>query len=109
MTSKGPIIIDWNDATKGVPEADISGTLLLLQKGQPPYPLKLDLEEGSSIRTQFIKHYLKRYSKIRSISIEDVKSWQLPVIAARLSEGIKEEKSDLLSILKTLVQHHETE
>lgn len=105
MTSKSPIIIDWNDATKGVPEADISRTLLLLQKGQPLHPLKLDLEEVSSLRAQFIKHYLERYCKIRSVSIEDVKSWQLPVTAARLSEGIKEEKSVLLSVLKTMIKY----
>ena len=109
MTSQGPIIIDWSDAAKGIPEADISRTLLLLRKGQPAYPLKLDAEEVLSIRTQFIKEYLRRYNKIRSISIEDVKLWQLPVIAARLSEGVKEEESELLLILEALVQHHKTE
>ncbi len=102
MPSHGPMIIDWNDATKGRPEADIARTLYLLQKGRPHQPFNLDSEEIDSVRTQFVKVYLKRYRQIRSISIEEIESWRLPVIAARLSEGIKEEKNEILSILKRM-------
>lgn len=109
MSPQGPIIIDWTDATKGMPEADIARTLMLLQKGQPPLAVHRIISRVAElllkVRTRFTRAYLRRYRTIRSISIEDVKSWQLPVMAARLSEGIKEEESDLLSTLKTMVQH----
>ena len=102
MSSHGPMIIDWNDATGGRPEADIARTLYLLQKGEPPQPLGLVSEKLASVRTQFVKVYLKRYRQIRSISMEEIESWRLPIIAARLSEGIKEEERDILSILKMM-------
>ena len=104
MSPQGPVIIDWNDAAKGMPEADIARTLLLLQKGQPPSHLRLDVQETRSIRARFIKAYLRKYRMVRSISMEEVESWQLPVMAARLSEGIKEEESYLLSALKATIQ-----
>ncbi len=114
MTPQGPIIIDWTDATKGMPEADIARTLLLLQKGQPVIPDPISRFVFTNplswfimrrFISLFVRAYLRRYRTIRSISIEDVKSWQLPVMAARLSEGIKEEESDLLSTLRAMVLH----
>jgi uncharacterized protein (TIGR02172 family) len=100
MSKRGPIIIDWCDATRGTPEADIARTLLLISHGQPVYSLKFDPEELSSLRAQFVSIYLGRYKQLRSISTVELESWQLPVAAARLSEGIKEEEDQLLSIVK---------
>lgn len=99
MSRKGPIIIDWIDAAKGRPEADIARTLLLLNQEQPSYHLDINVEEVSSVRTRFVRIYLERYKQIRLVSSKEIESWQLPVVAARLSEGIKEEESSLLSIL----------
>jgi aminoglycoside phosphotransferase (APT) family kinase protein len=92
MSPQGPVIIDWNDATRGVPEADIARTLLLLQKGQLPSHLRFDVEETQSIRARFVNAYMRKYSTTRSISMEEVESWQLPVMAARLSEGMKKKR-----------------
>ena len=50
MSKRGPIIIDWPDATRGTPEADVARTLLLISHGQPVYSLKFDPEELSSLR-----------------------------------------------------------
>lgn len=104
MSKRGPVIIDWNDASQGKPEADIARTLLLLRQGEPPRPLSLDIEDISSIRTQFIQNYLNRYKEIQSISIDEVDSWRLPIAAARLSEGIEGERDRLLSVVKSLIE-----
>lgn len=104
MSSRGPIVIDWNDATRGNPHADITRTCLLLQQGDPLQPINIDREQISSMRSLFIDIYLKLYTNIRPISLEEIELWRLPVAAARLSEGIKEEESRLLSIVKKLTQ-----
>ena len=105
MSTHGPIVIDWNDATKGNPHADIARTLLLLQQGEITQPLEIDKEQIQSIRNSFIQSYLRSYTQIQHISIEDIESWRLPITAARLSEGIKEEENRLLSIVDTLLEH----
>jgi len=94
----GARIIDWPDATRGIPEADVARTLLLISHGQPVYSLNFDPEELSSLRAQFVNIYLGRYKQIRLLSAEELELWKLPVAAARLSEGIKEDQ--LLSIVK---------
>jgi len=110
MSSQGPIVIDWNDATQGNSYADIARTLLLLN---PPRSLieeilrvqpkaEFDIEQVLSSIKLFTDIYLRQYTQMCSVSLENVKSWQLPVAAARLSEGIKEEESQLLSIVKAL-------
>ena len=104
MSSRGPVIIDWNDATQGNSHADIARTLLLLQQGDPLQPVDIDKEQISSMRSSFIDTYLKSYMKTRPIPLEKVELWRLPVTAARLSEGIKQEENRLLSIVETLVQ-----
>jgi len=102
MSTRGPVVIDWNDATKGNPHADIARTLLLLQQGEPLQPFKLGKEQISSMRSLFNHTYLKSYAKVRPISRESIELWRLPVATARLNEGIKEEESRLLPIIETL-------
>jgi uncharacterized protein (TIGR02172 family) len=104
MSSQGPVVIDWNDATQGNSQADIARTLLLLNQEEPPQRFKLDVEQIQSVRSLFINTYLKRYAQIRPISLGSIESWRLPVAAARLSEGIKEEETRLLSIVETLLK-----
>jgi Ser/Thr protein kinase RdoA (MazF antagonist) len=102
MSKRGPVIIDWSDATKGTPVADIARTKLLITQSQPVYWVKFDPKELSYFRTKFMEIYLSQYSQLRSFSNEELELWQLPVAAARLSEGIKgEEEGQLLSIVET--------
>lgn len=112
MSTRGPIIIDWNDATQGNPQADIARTLLLLnpsknmivdhltQKLGPQ--TRFDAEQIQASLNLFAETYLKRYTQIRYIPPDDVESWRLPVTAARLSEDIKIDENRLLSIVEAL-------
>lgn len=103
MSSRGPVVIDWNDATQGSAHADIARTLLLLHQGEPPQPFEHDAVQIQSMRSLFIDTYLRHYCQIRPTSLGDIESWRLPVAAARLSEGIKEEEKLLLSIVETML------
>jgi uncharacterized protein (TIGR02172 family) len=100
MSNHGPIVIDWNDATKGRPEADLARTLILVGYGQPA-SLDFDTKQLSPMRDRFARTYLKEYMRLQStVTIEKIKLWRIPVAAARLSEGIKEKEDKLLSIIK---------
>jgi len=99
LSARGPIILDWTDATLGHPLADVARTALLMQHAAvPPHiPGRWLIETG---RALWYRLYLRRYCQLRSISPAQVNSWLLPVAAARLSEGIPEEEERLLALVE---------
>ncbi len=98
LSRRGPVILDWTDATYGHPLADVARTALLMQHAAvPPHmPGRWLIEAGRALWYQL---YLRRYCQLRSISPEEVKAWMLPIAAARLSEGIAEEEQQLMSLV----------
>ncbi len=89
LSARGPVILDWVDATRGHPLADVARTALLM-------PGRSLIEAG---RALWYRLYLRRYCRLRSVSPEQVEAWRLPVFAARLSEGIPEEEKPLLALI----------
>ena len=103
MSPRGPIVIDWMDATRGSPLADVARTSLLLQIGAPlgmSVPIRLMIE---SLRSVFHQTYLRRYMPLLSVSREQIAAWRAPVAAARLDDGIREEESRLVAIVEAAV------
>ena len=100
MSPRGPIVIDWMTASQGNPHADIARTLLISQGFQHSIPLNLHTALKS-----FIDRYLTRYSEIREISLEEVRTWRLPIAAARMNEDIPYEREWLLSIVSEKPMH----
>jgi aminoglycoside phosphotransferase (APT) family kinase protein len=99
MSQSGPIIIDWPDATRGHPLADVARSQLLMQVGGlPPGTTRRWLIQ--SLRASFRTRYLRRYFQLRPASREQLAAWQLPVAAARLSEDIPEERERVLALVK---------
>ena len=99
MTARGPVIIDWIDATRGNPLADVARTSLLLSLGAPPSGTsgRWLLDAG---RRWFHMTYLKRYDQLRPIDHRQLTAWQPVIAAARLSENISEERDRLLALVK---------
>jgi aminoglycoside phosphotransferase (APT) family kinase protein len=99
LPARGPVILDWVEASCGHPLADVARTALLMQHAALPVhmPGRSLIEAG---RALWYRLYLRRYCQLRSISPEEVKVWLLPVFAARLSEGIAEEEERLLGLIK---------
>ena len=101
MTRKGPIILDWAGASSGHPLADVARTALLLQVGDlPRSPMGQWLL--ASARAVVHSAYIRRYLRRHPAHAEDLAAWQLPIIVARLGEGIAEERDNLLRLLETL-------
>lgn len=90
LTPDGPTVIDWGEASRGDPAADIARTLLLLTpesvSGAVPNPGNI-----ASFVTEFANGYKKRCIQATDATIKTVTAWRLPIVAARLSEGIAEE------------------
>jgi uncharacterized protein (TIGR02172 family) len=101
ITAGGPVIIDWNDATRGDPLADVARSSLLLSlavlpPGLPAH-LRLLLRLG---RRMFHNLYLKRYHQLYPGGLQQLISWQPIVAAARLSNEIPAEREHLLALVK---------
>jgi len=104
MSRRGPVILDWVTATSGHPLADVARTSLLMQRAAlPPHlPGRRLIELG---RALWHRLYLRRYCQLRAVSAEQVTAWMLPVVAARLSEGIAEEENLLMARVWALLRN----
>ncbi|MCE2393398.1 phosphotransferase [Candidatus Poribacteria bacterium] len=101
LTAEEPVIIDWVDATQGSPVVDVARTTLLLQISELPSSMdEPRRQKAAELRHLFCEAYLEHYRHIQSISRKAIARWELPVAAARLSEGIgNDEKAELLEII----------
>ena len=93
MTARGPIIIDWVDAVRGNPLADIARTHLLITAGEVP-------PEAERPRAQFAAAYLDHHPLLTPERREEFRAWHPIVAAARLVEDIAGEQGHLFSIIE---------
>lgn len=95
---RGPVVIDWQDAKRGNPAADIARTVLLARHAPlhfPPGPHRVVL---TLLTRLLVTGYLRYYSRLRPLRLSDVRAW-LPVLAAaRLREGLEVEETSLLRL-----------
>jgi len=105
LTSTGPVIIDWFDAARGDPAADVARTVLLLQHAVvaglwDPRAVSV----VNSLRSAFGAAYLEHYVRLRPLAREPIGAWMLPVAAARLSEDVPDsERAVIMALVKSLV------
>ena len=101
LTAEEPVIIDWVDATQGSPLVDVARSALLLRAGDlPPSMNERRRQKIAEMRYLFYEAYLEHYTQMQSTSRKAITRWELPVAAARLSEGISNgEKSEILDII----------
>jgi hypothetical protein len=90
VTRNGPRVIDWGEASRGDLAADIARTMVLLTPESAAVIVALP---GSvvSLVSKFADAYVRRCLQVTGTTIETIAAWRLPVIAARLSEGITEQ------------------
>jgi aminoglycoside phosphotransferase (APT) family kinase protein len=102
LSSRGPLVIDWENAALGDPHADIARTLLLLRAGfhYADSPTERLMRKGALVLLSHL--YLRRYHQLRPLDMERLRAWELPVTAARLSEKIREEEAYLLGRVRRL-------
>jgi Ser/Thr protein kinase RdoA (MazF antagonist) len=101
-SAKGPVVIDWPNAARGAPEADVARTLLLLGAGEPLSPTPVMQVLTKVGRDLFKWLYLRSYMRERPLDKTEVRSWSLPVAVARLAEDIAVERPGLLRRIEVL-------
>jgi aminoglycoside phosphotransferase (APT) family kinase protein len=93
-------VIDWTNATRGVPEADFARTLLLLKQADPlPGTSALFRRLMAAGRSAFAHAFARAYRRRASVMLAQVDSWLIVNAAARLAEGIAVEKPRLIALL----------
>jgi uncharacterized protein (TIGR02172 family) len=102
MTGRGPVIIDWIDASSGNPIMDIARSALLFGGGQLPKNLPhawlLNL-----IRHLFFRTYQQRYFQLHPVGKQQLQRWIPVAAAARLDEHVSYDEDRLLAIARRLI------
>jgi aminoglycoside phosphotransferase (APT) family kinase protein len=95
-------VIDWIDATCGDPAADIARTLWLLSPAAMPPGTggrRVKGIFGEAARSAYLGHILPAAGRSRS----EIRAWELPVLAGRLSEGIDYQQEALVTEVRRLI------
>ncbi|WP_191842688.1 phosphotransferase family protein [Catellatospora chokoriensis] len=94
-------VIDWANATRGVPEADHARTLLLLRWADPlPGTPLISRGLMAAGRAVFARGYARTYGGGSGRPLQLVDSWLVVHTAARVSEGIEVEQPLLIGLLE---------
>lgn len=87
--------IDWDNAYSGPPAADVARTVFLIREAG-----FVEDMPRRRIRHQAAAAYLAGYRSRAEMPEALVDAWRLPVIAARLDEGVPEERARLIGVLR---------
>lgn len=88
------VAIDWDNASSGAPAADVARAIYLMRDtpiSEPPILRPF----VRAIRNRFTSEYLARYRDIRRLDAAELDAWRLPILAARMAEGIDSERAAL--------------
>ncbi len=87
LDGRNLLLLDWMNANKGAPAADVARTWLMLSIGQTPDASKFMMALISTFRRTLLQTYLEEYLRCSpQMTLEDIESWILPMAAARLIE-----------------------
>jgi Ser/Thr protein kinase RdoA (MazF antagonist) len=108
LGSNGPAVIDWTDAARGDPAADLARTRLLLRQGAAqeymPAVIKFMMRHVQAFgRGAFFRLYVRAYARARPIDSDLVDRWEIVRTADRIYEGIEAERPLLLELLERRV------
>lgn len=105
LTEAGSIIIDWSDAARGNPLADVARTSFLMTEAELPPELPLEMRDQIQAERQGLNAiYLTRYAEIESDSASQITLWRPVILAARLSENVSGERERLLALIEAELQ-----
>lgn len=90
-------VIDWMTGASGDPCGDVARTLMIMRYSYLPQEMsKLTKLLIHLVRKAFADFYLNSYLKLTNTSAKCIDKWMLPVMAARLVEGVHESEKQLL-------------
>jgi aminoglycoside phosphotransferase (APT) family kinase protein len=99
LTARGPVVLDWMDAARGHPLADVARSSLLMRHAAipPDYPGRRLIEVvRGAIHNRYLQHYFAEAPHPQ----RDLQSWLMVVAAARMAEDIPGEREGLIALVK---------
>jgi aminoglycoside phosphotransferase (APT) family kinase protein len=102
MAGSKATIIDWSEASRGHPAADIARSLITMSVAAIPP----DMPRARLIRLligMFRQRYTRTCLERAGLERGDLDPWHLPVTAARLSEEIEHETEALVAAVKRML------
>jgi len=98
---RGPAVIDWTDASRGHPAADLARTRLLLRHGavEEHMPALAQRMQAHG-RGMFYRLYVRAYERHRPIDTDLVDRWEIVRAADRMWECVEAEQPLLLELLE---------
>ena len=101
MAGENPVVIDWTNATRGDPTADVARTVITLRLGETPPGTSSALRLLALVgRRILVGLYLRSYRRRRTLDMSLLSRWEIPVAAGRLADGIEEEAPSLIALLE---------
>jgi len=97
MSPRGPVIIDWVDAKRGNPLADVARTWLLVRMAVLPVDINIVIRWLG--RMLFWSAYLRQYRLLHPFSLEELEDWKILMAYMRLPE-VPEERERLILFIK---------
>lgn len=97
LTARGPVVIDWFDATRGEPAADVARTRVLVRFAAPPGAAAASAIDR--VRAAFDDAYTAGYVALTALSRAAIDDWTLAVAAARLADPIPRAEYEALAAL----------
>ncbi len=92
MSKDGPKIIDWFDAARGDPAADIARSSLLLGVAPPHAILPHHLPGArAELLGDVYGSYWERINTLAPVAASEAEQWSLVAVAARVAEGLEHE------------------
>lgn len=100
VSRQGPVVIDWMNATRGNPLADVARTSLMCRVGASPQGASRLVRWATRLgQSAFHRSYLREYAKRRPYDRQQLEAWIPVMAAARLAEGISAEKDRLVALV----------
>jgi aminoglycoside phosphotransferase (APT) family kinase protein len=87
LSPDGPVIVDWFDASRGDPVADIARTSLVLLADDAHRPPHLPGAEPHTL-ARLTRAYLARMGERRDVPEDALARWQAVNAVARMAEGV---------------------
>jgi aminoglycoside phosphotransferase (APT) family kinase protein len=102
LSVRGPLVIDWENAALGDPLADVARTVLLIRASHMDATTPAQRLLRRALASTLMTLYLRRYRQLHPFDQARLAAWELPITAARLSEGIEAEEAYLLARVRQL-------
>jgi aminoglycoside phosphotransferase (APT) family kinase protein len=100
-SSRGPVVIDWPNVTRGDADADLARTMLMLQLGSIPPGSPIVIRVGSLFARRLLRiAYVRGYRGRRTLDAAQVRRWMALRAIDRLTENIVEERKSLLRVIE---------